>query len=182
MKLMIEMAVTVSVKVGLSGILSNELKQLKTIKIFVYFYRMSVVWGDFSLEITPATDVKSPLIRKNRLPAIHHIHPMLASSALFWKNAHNAIKSVTSDYWRSPSGTFSTQISHTKLKTYPSNLKISPAELGTSPPFVPVKERPLAMALRMSPCTYVIHRGCTSPRFSLPAIDGPCSTIKPIRL
>ena len=32
--MMIEMAVTVSVKVDLSGILSNKLKQLKTIKIF----------------------------------------------------------------------------------------------------------------------------------------------------
>ena len=28
------------------------------------------------------TDVKPRLIRKNRLPAIHHIHPVLASSAL----------------------------------------------------------------------------------------------------
>ena len=45
---------------------------------------------------------------------------------------------------KSPWGTFSTQISHTKLKTYPLNLTISPAELGISPVFVRVKERPLA--------------------------------------
>ena len=47
----------------------------------------------------------------------------------------------------------STQISHKKLTTYPLNPKISWAELGTSPTFFPVKERPLAVTLRMPPCT-----------------------------
>ena len=37
-------------------------------------------------------------------------------------------------------GTFSTQISHKKLIKYPLNPKISRADLGISPPFVPVKE------------------------------------------
>ena len=39
-------------------------------------------------------------------------------------------------------GTFRPKISHKKLITYPLNPKISWGELGTSPPFVPVKERP----------------------------------------
>ena len=39
MQLMIEMAVTLSVKAGLSGILSNKLKELKTIEIFFTFKR-----------------------------------------------------------------------------------------------------------------------------------------------
>ena len=63
-------------EVGLSGILSNKFKQSKTIKIFFYFYRNSIVGTDFSLKIALVTNVKPPLIRKN-------IHPMLASSALF---------------------------------------------------------------------------------------------------
>ena len=53
----------------------------------------------------------------------------------------------------------------TKLKTYPLNPKISPAELGTSPPSVP--ERPLAVTLRMSPCTYTV----VAP----PPLRSPCN-------
>ena len=49
-----------------------------------------------------------------------------------------------------------------KLTTYPLNPKISLGELGTSPSFIPVKERPLHVTLRTSPCTDLIHRGCTS--------------------
>ena len=58
---------------------------------------------------------------------------------------------------------FRPKISHKKLITYPLNPKISWGELGTSAPFVPVKERPLILTLGMSPCTNVIHRGCTPP-------------------
>ena len=50
-----------------------------------------------------------------------------------------------------------------KLISCPFNPKISWGELGTSPPFVPVKERPLALTSRMSPCTYVIHRVTPPP-------------------
>ena len=67
-------------EVDLSGILSHKHKQLS---FFVYFRRMSIISADFSLKITHMTNVKSPLIRKNRLPVIYHIHPVLASSALF---------------------------------------------------------------------------------------------------
>ena len=58
---------------------------------------------------------------------------------------------------------FRPKISQKKLISYPLYPKVSRGELGTSPPFLPVKERPLAMTLRMSPCTYVIHWGFTSP-------------------
>ena len=58
---------------------------------------------------------------------------------------------------------FRPKISYKKIDNFLLNPKISWNELATSPPFVPVKERPLAVTPRMSPCIYVIHRGCTSP-------------------
>ena len=57
---------------------------------------------------------------------------------------------------------FRPKISPKKLLTHPLNPKISLGDLGTSPSFLPVKERLLAVTPRMSPCTDVIHLGCTS--------------------
>ena len=58
---------------------------------------------------------------------------------------------------------FRPKISHKKFITYPLNPKISQGELGTSLSFVSGKKRPLAVAMRMPPCTSVIHRGGISP-------------------
>ena len=108
------------------------------------------------------TNVKTRSIRKNRLPAIHHIHPVLALQLFSGKTltlqqnqSHQIDEGAHGEH-------FQPKISHKKLRTYPLNPKISGGELDTFPLFVPVKERPLALTLRMSPCTYVIHWGCTS--------------------
>ena len=63
---------------------------------------------------------------------------------------------------------FRPKMSHKKLITYPLNPEISQGELGTSPPFVPVKEQPLAVTLRMSRDTPESH-----PRFALPGYNRP---------
>ena len=128
---------------------------------------MSIIWADFSRKIAPVTNVKPPLIRKNRLSAIHHIHiPLvLASSALFWKKHSHCNKISQIRLMKEPMGNiFDPKSQIKKLITYPLNPKITRGELGTSPPFVLVKERPLAVdSAHVTLYLRVIHRGCTSP-------------------